>query len=192
MERPSLEPRPSSGAQISFLVDTQISSPRASDSPGSLAPERQKPRIGRLPRAHHGQWGRFEARKQPLFPGPLPVIGVRRGIMQCRAHDDDRAAPGATATPGPEIPMASAFQPPTPVFSLGDRIGGFVDSGPETLVPSASNRSTPEWTLADSKQNGAPQGPVSRVGAGGHTGMFCCATMQYSMPIENMVLKRLA
>ena len=24
------------------------------------------------------------------------------------------------------------------------------------------------------------------------TGMFCCATMQYSMPIENMVLKRLA
>ena len=25
-----------------------------------------------------------------------------------------------------------------------------------------------------------------------HTGMFCCATMQYSMPIENMVLKRLA
>jgi len=26
----------------------------------------------------------------------------------------------------------------------------------------------------------------------GQTGMFCCATMQYSMPIENMVLKRLA
>ena len=42
-------------------------------------------------------------------------------------------------------------------------------------------------------KNGAPQGPVSQVvGAVDQTGMFCCATMQYSMPIENMVLKRLA
>ena len=42
------------------------------------------------------------------------------------------------------------------------------------------------------KQNGAPQGPVSSKDAIGQIGMFCCATMQYSMPIENMVLKRLA
>ena len=54
----------------------------------------------------------------PREAGPLPIIGVRRVIMQCRAHDDDRAAPAVA--PGPEIPMASAFQPPTPeqgVFS---------------------------------------------------------------------------
>src|ERR1700758_1163568 len=84
-------------------------------------------------------------------PRPLPLIGVRRVIMQCRAHDDDRAAPAVAL--GPEIPMASAFQAPTPeqdVFSGGPGVGGFVDSWPETLVPSASNRSTPEWTLVDS------------------------------------------
>jgi hypothetical protein len=34
----------------------------------------------------HGR--RFEARRQRLFPEPLPVIGVRRGIVQNRAHDD--------------------------------------------------------------------------------------------------------
>jgi hypothetical protein len=82
----------------------------------------------------------------------LPIIGVRRVIVQCRAHDDDRAAPAVAH--GPEIPMASAWQPPTPeqgVFSGWD-VGGLVDSWPETLVPSASNRSTPEWTLVDSRQ----------------------------------------
>src|SRR5512146_2838787 len=67
---------------------------------------------------------------------PLPVIGVRRAIVQGRAHDDDHAAP--TVAPGPGV------------FSLGQRIGGFVDSWPKTLVPSASNRSTPEWTPVDS------------------------------------------
>ena len=46
-------------------------------------------------------------------------------------------------------------------------------------------------------KNRAPQGPVSTRGwdrshPAGHIGMFCCATMQYSMPIENMVLNRLA
>ena len=41
-----------------------------------------------------GNGRRFEARKQRLFPRPLPVIGVRRGIMQCRAHDEaHRTAP---------------------------------------------------------------------------------------------------
>ena len=53
-------------------------------------------------------------------PRPLPLIGVRRAIVQCRAHDDDRAAPAVAL--GPENPMASAFQPPTPeqgVFSGG-------------------------------------------------------------------------
>ena len=59
-----------------------------------------------------GNGRRFEARKQRLFPRPLPIIGVRRVIMQCRAHDDDRAAPAVA--PGPEIPMASAFQPAPP------------------------------------------------------------------------------
>jgi hypothetical protein len=34
------------------------------------------------------------ARKQRLFPRPLPIIGVRRVIMQCRAHDNaHRTAP---------------------------------------------------------------------------------------------------
>ena len=98
----------------------------------------------------------LEARKQRLFPRPLPIIGVRRVVMQCRAHDDDdRAAPAVApaAAFGPEIPMASAFQPPTPeqgVFSRGRDVGGLVDSWSESLVPSASNRSTPEWTPVDS------------------------------------------
>src|SRR5690348_1064137 len=47
-----------------------------------------------------GNGRRFEARKQRLFLRPLPIIGVRRVIMQCRAHDDDRAAPAVA--PGPE------------------------------------------------------------------------------------------
>src|ERR1700749_2574614 len=71
---------------------------------------------------------------------PLPIIGVRRVIMQCRAHDDDddRAAPAVA--PGPE----------QGVFSGGPGIDGLVDSWPETLVPSASSLSTHEWTLVDS------------------------------------------
>ena len=87
-----------------------------------------------------------------IFREPMPVIGVRRVIMQCREHDDDRAAPALAL--GPEIPMASAFQPAIPeqgVFSGGWGVGGFVDSWPKTLVPSVSNRSTAEWTLVDSR-----------------------------------------
>jgi hypothetical protein len=52
-----------------------------------------------------------------LFRESLPVIGVRREIVQCRAHDDDdRAAPAVAPAPAPgaEIPMASAFQLPAP------------------------------------------------------------------------------
>src|SRR5579871_3686206 len=55
-----------------------------------------------------GNGRRFEARKPQLSPRPLPLIGVRRVIMQCRAHDDDDRAAPAVAT-GREIPMASAF-----------------------------------------------------------------------------------
>ena len=41
-----------------------------------------------------GDGRRFEARKRRLFPRPLPVIGVRRAIMQSRAHDlPHRTAP---------------------------------------------------------------------------------------------------
>src|SRR4051812_13265802 len=72
--------------------------------------------------------------------------------MQCRTHDNDRAAPALAV--GPEIPMVSAFQPPPPeqgVFFRGRGVAGFVDSEPKTLVPSASNRSTPEWTRVDSR-----------------------------------------
>src|ERR1700748_541764 len=92
-----------------------------------------------------------EARVLKDSRGPLPLIGVRRVVMQCRAHDDDRAAPAVApaAALGPEIPMASAFQPSTleqGVFSGGRDVGGFVDSWSESLVPSASTRSTPEWT----------------------------------------------
>src|ERR1700757_1763853 len=47
-----------------------------------------------------------------FFPRPSPIIGVRPVILQCRAHDDDRAAPAIA--PGPEIRMALAFQAPTP------------------------------------------------------------------------------
>src|SRR5689334_12250940 len=115
-------------AQIFLVVETQISNAAASDSLGNLAPERQRSRIWRFAAGSYGQWPAFEARKQRLFPRPLPIIGVRRAIMQCRAHDDDRAAPAVTV--GPEIPMASAFQPPTPeqgVFS-GGVVGGLVDS----------------------------------------------------------------
>jgi len=51
-----------------------------------------------------------------LSPRPLPLIGGRRVIMQYRAHDDVRAAPAVApaVAVGPEIPMASAFQSPTP------------------------------------------------------------------------------
>src|SRR5262249_44865189 len=79
-----------------------------------------------------GNGRRSEARKQQLFPQPLPLIGVRRELMQCRAHDDDRAAPAL----GPEIPMASAFQPP-PLGKVCFQGGGVsVDSwtpGPKPL-----------------------------------------------------------
>ena len=41
-----------------------------------------------------GNGRRFEARKQRLFPRPLPIIGVRRLIVQSRAHDlPHRTAP---------------------------------------------------------------------------------------------------
>src|SRR5215467_2417653 len=87
-----------------------------------------------------------------FFLRPLPVMGVRRVIMQCRAHDDDRAAPAVA--PGAELPMPLAFRPAPPdkVFFQGGGVAGFVDSWPKTLVPSASNRSTPQWTLVDSRQ----------------------------------------
>ena len=81
-----------------------------------------------------GNGRRFEARKQRLFPRPLPVIVVRRVIVQCRAHDDDRAAPAVT--PGPEIPMALAFQLPTPeqgVFSGGRESADSWTPGPKPL-----------------------------------------------------------
>src|SRR6185437_11800620 len=69
---------------------------------------------------------------------PLPLIGVRRGIVQCRGHDDaHRTAP-------------LQWRCPMKVFFQGGRGAGFVDSWPEILVPSASNRSTSEWTLVDS------------------------------------------
>src|SRR3954468_23371770 len=83
---------------------------------------------------------------------PMPIIGVRRAIMQCRGHDDDRAAPALAVGPG--------ISPPTPRTSRffgggGWGVAGFVDSWPKTLVPSASNRSTPpvdsrglQWTPA--------------------------------------------
>jgi hypothetical protein len=63
----------------------------------------------------------------------LPIIGVRRVIVQCRAHDDDRAPPAVDL--GPEIPMASAFQPAPPeqgVFSGGPgcRIRGLLARNP--------------------------------------------------------------
>ena len=56
-----------------------------------------------------GNGRRLEARKQRLFFRPLPVIGVRRAIMQCRAHDDDRAAP--VVAPGPENRWHRHFSP---------------------------------------------------------------------------------
>ena len=137
-----------------FVVETQISNAAASDSLGNLASERKRPRIWRLQRAHYGQWPAIRAPEQGLSLRPSPIIGVRRTIMQCRAHDDDsRAAPVVALGPG--IAMASAFQAPPPeqgVFSGWD-VGGLVDSWPKTLVPSASNRSTPEWTLVDSVES---------------------------------------
>src|SRR6185503_4954442 len=51
---------------------------------------------------------------------PMPVIGIRRVIMQCREHDDDRAAPVVALRL--EIPMALAFQPAPP--EQGAFLGG--------------------------------------------------------------------
>src|SRR3954452_20295152 len=99
-----------------------------------------------------------------IFREPMPIIGVRRAIMQCRGHDDDRAAPALAL--GPEIPPATPEQ--AVFFEGGGRgVAGFVDSGPKTLVPSASNRSTPEWTRVDS--SGLPRtaihgAPIARAG----------------------------
>src|ERR1700742_2249391 len=83
-------------------------------------------------------------------------MGVRRALMQCRAHDDDdgRAAPAVApaAVVGPKIPMASAFQRPPPEQSVfqGWGVAGIVESWPKTLVPSAPSLSTPAWSPVDS------------------------------------------
>ena len=45
-----------------------------------------------------GNGRRSRGLESGIFPEPLPVIGVRRVIMQCRAHDEaDRAAPDCPA-----------------------------------------------------------------------------------------------
>jgi hypothetical protein len=72
-----------------------------------------------------------------LFRPPLPIIGVRRALMQGGAHDD-APCDDHSRTAGRVF-----FRPP-------GGVAGFVDSGPKTPMPSASNRSTPEWTLVDS------------------------------------------
>ena len=83
----------------------------------------------------------------------MPIIGVRRAIMQCR---------GMTMIVLRLLSLLglkSRLRPPNkPFFGGGGRgVAGFVDSGPKTLVPSASNRSTPEWTRVDS--SGLPPAP---------------------------------
>ena len=100
-----------------------------------------------------GNGRRFEARKQPLSPRPLPIIGVRRGIMQCRAHDvDDRAAPAVA--PGPDIPRASAIQPVPPeqaCFFTGPRSVDSWTPGPKPLChrhPTGPHPSGLWWTPA--------------------------------------------
>ena len=99
-----------------------------------------------------GNGRRFEARKQRLFPRPLPIIGVRRAIVQCRAHDDDRAPPAVAL--GPEIPMASAFQLPTPeqgVFLGGGESADSWTPGPKPLChrhPTGPHPNGLLWTPA--------------------------------------------
>src|SRR6201996_736485 len=63
---------------------------------------------------------------------PLPIIGVRRVIMQSRAHD--------------------FFHRTNEVFFRGWGVAGIVESWPKTLVPSASSLSTPEWSPVESPQ----------------------------------------
>jgi hypothetical protein len=58
-----------------------------------------------------------------------------------------------------------------------------------TLCPRHSNFVGEEVA---NKKTGPRRAPFFDSDQPDHTGMFCCATMQYSMPIENMVLKRLA
>src|SRR5262249_38987150 len=98
-----------------------------------------------------GNGRRFQARKQRLLPRPSPIIGVRSAIMQCRAHDDhDRAAPAGALEP--EIPMASAFQPPTPeqsAFSGGVKLVDSWTPGPKPLChrhPTGPHPSGLLWT----------------------------------------------
>ena len=84
-----LTPRHTDRAQIFLLVDRQISDAAASDCLGNLAPELNGP--GNLALATSSSWamaGASRPANSGFSPGPLPVIGVRRAILQSRAHDD--------------------------------------------------------------------------------------------------------
>ena len=68
-----LTPRHTDRAQIFLLVDRQISNAAASDCLGNLAPERRRPRIRCLQRAHHGQWPALRGPQTAAFlPGHCP------------------------------------------------------------------------------------------------------------------------
>src|SRR5262249_36679694 len=100
-----------------------------------------------------GNGPRFDAANSGLFPRPLPIIGVRRAMAQCGAHDDHCAQPAvilACVSRGDGLGLSAAPQPREGVFSGAPGGGGFVDSRAKMPMPSASNRSTGVWTLADS------------------------------------------
>ena len=78
-----------------LLVDTQISTAAASDSLGNLAPTVKGHDSGAGDELITGNGPPFCRVFAGIFREPMPRIGVRRAIMQCRAHDNDRAAPAA-------------------------------------------------------------------------------------------------
>ena len=144
-----------------FVGDTQISDAAASDCLGNVAPERQRPRFWCLQRAHCGQWPAIPGPETAAFPRSLPIIGVRRAIVQCRAHDlPHRTAPRQSRSWYPRA--AGVLRPEEGVFSRG---GISVDSwtpGPKPLChrhPTGPHPSGLLWTPAtgaSTKDNIAP------------------------------------
>ena len=71
--KPALHPGTPTARRFFFLVDRQISNAAASDSLGNLALERQRSRIWRSQRAHHGQWPAIRGPQTAAFlPGHCP------------------------------------------------------------------------------------------------------------------------
>ena len=115
----SLSRAASPGAQI-FLFGRYTNFQRSGERfPGKSRSGTSKVTNSALAAGSYGQWRAFEARNSGFSSRPLPIIGVRRVIMQCRAHDDDRAAPAVTLGLKSRGHRPFSPRPPNKVFFQG-------------------------------------------------------------------------